>query len=41
MVILNYILPYPNYNTFFLRTKRQAGHGADHEEKTRRCWMAV
>jgi hypothetical protein len=41
VLALNYILPYPDYNTFFSRTKLRAGLGQDKAVKTRRCWMAV
>lgn len=41
MLVLNTVLPYPDYNTFFSRTKARAGRGADVTRKTRRCWMAV
>lgn len=41
ILLLNTVLPYPDYNTFFSRTKARAGRGADVARKTRRCWMAV
>ncbi|KIM92542.1 hypothetical protein OIDMADRAFT_185116 [Oidiodendron maius Zn] len=41
VLALNYILPYPDYNTFFSKTKCRRGRGLDTVKKTRRCWMAV
>lgn len=41
MLILNHILPYPDYNSFFSRTKARAGRGQDTDIKTRRCWMGL
>jgi hypothetical protein len=35
------ILPFPDYNSFFSRTKKRLGRQGDNEVKTRRIWMAV
>ena len=37
----NYMLPYPDYNTFFARTKALPLHGGVGPAKTRRIWMGV
>jgi hypothetical protein len=41
LLLSNTLLPFPDYNTFFSRTKSRPGRGQDTEQKTRRCWMAI